>query len=697
MQCNFNELQENINSYLNKCQTLPQEADWLLSDFNSSVWICKFEVSNSTELNWDKPLYNGTLLTSQQNASLLEMLKCWIIIATTKDSLLNTTSENVYKIFLSTIHLINYLLLNGKRLKIATHGLNAVTSSEITHILTTLTTKNLFDGIYDFNRKFKHFLSRLRIQTNFSTIKEIINNTSDIQKIDNKQLSLLEKHPHLFPNIKSVVEARALLMANDLYSNPQTSASYRKSIDKKSVLQNIFPNCVKLPDTKTSQLIQLLKFSPKPFYLQEFPVAPIKTSKNLPYLTIDSYWNFRSAFQALNKLRPHDFKVPPSSAFKQLESFSPDLAPLGRFTTIPSNILFDIIKNSIEFHLQYSEPIVQSIIKLVSHKAPNTKTVWTEDFVQELHPSLLKIGVKRWSLRKYKSRPQKGITNTECQILFFKKLRQNEGLHELLRIYIGCCQTVIGVLMARRVSELRGIKTSQALDNSGKYLIFNNRKSGLGSLNDQEARPIDDLAFQMIQQLQRIYTAAGEPDTPLFSVPSEANINKLVSCNVTYNQTFNLVCDYFEVPLDSKQRRYYIRQHQLRRFFAILFFYGHNGGKLETLQWFLGHSDPKHIYHYISDNTPGAILNGAKASFVAESMQIRKTANKNLEDFIESNFGSKQISVCDSEELEIILEDLLETGKITIEPHFFQTHKGQSYKILVKITETNQEHEVGVQ
>lgn len=154
-----------------------------------------------------------------------------------------------------------------------------------------------------------------------------------------------------------------------------------------------------------------------------------------------------------------------------------------------------------------------------------------------------------------------------------------------------------------------------------------------------------------------------------------------------YNVAMDRFCDYFETPLNKNGERYYVRQHQLRRFFAMLFFWGRSFGGIDTLCWFFGHTDAEHIYHYITEATPGSVLIAVKAQFTTERVQAHDSETQALADLLEEHFGTRQFSVLDTEELEEYIEDLLVEGIVEIEPQFFKTTDGTSYKILIHVRE----------
>ena len=109
----------------------------------------------------------------------------------------------------------------------------------------------------------------------------------------------------------------------------------------------------------------------------------------------------------------------------------------------------------------------------------------------------------------------------------------------------------------------------------------------------------------------------------LFATPSiRGDVGFSQPTSYSYNRNLDFLCDYIQTPINKKGERYYIRQHQLRRFFAMLFFHSASFGGLETLQWMLGHTDIEHLWNYITETLDGTVLRGAKAQFVAQSLVL---------------------------------------------------------------------------
>lgn len=178
----------------------------------------------------------------------------------------------------------------------------------------------------------------------------------------------------------------------------------------------------------------------------------------------------------------------------------------------------------------------------------------------------------------------------------FDLLRSNIYFYDLLKVYYGAVQVFIGAIMARRQSEICSLIVGECIDEDTNSLIFKQSKSTKGMFGTRNSLylPIDPLGIEMIKNLERLHI--NRKGDLLFSIPTIKNMfsfNSTVS-NTTYSENIDFFIDYINPDLiDGK--RYYIRQHQLRRFFAMSFFWGSGFGSLDTLRWFLGHTDVQHL------------------------------------------------------------------------------------------------------
>jgi hypothetical protein len=242
-------------------------------------------------------------------------------------------------------------------------------------------------------------------------------------------------------------------------------------------------------------------------------------------------------------------------------------------------------------------------------------------------------------------------------------------------------------MMARRSGELIDLVAGRCLDISERYLVFANRKSGFGGLRETEARPVPKIVVRFIKLMERLQSemiALGslEATTNLLSPPRKVGSPGLaVLTPGRYGEALDLFCDWAETPLDSDGKRYYVRQHQLRRFFVLLFFWGGGFGGMDCLRWFLGQTDIQHLWHYITESTPGATLRSIAAEHVAYGIRHATDEAETLAAELAEHFNTTDFSVLDEEALVMHLEDLMEEGRLTVEPQFVDG--GTAYRIAV--------------
>jgi hypothetical protein len=379
----------------------------------------------------------------------------------------------------------------------------------------------------------------------------------------------------------------------------------------------------------------------------------------------------------------------PTVNLKSLKSFAAalDTKTSGRFRTPPKSVVFPALRSAIEFTIAHGTALVDTYLAVARAAAAAGLTIAdlsaTGCFESHLTPECRAMGVRRWTIEPDAvARSPVGVRNAE----WYAALRKNVGLFEALRVLFGAVQIVVGLLSARRVGALRRLLASGCLDASRTRLVFENMKSGFGGMRDTIARPIPPIAVRCIDLLIRIHS---EPDVSearggdkLFAAPRmfERGFATTVS-NADYNESLDYFCDWAELSLNREGHRYYIRQHQLRRFFVMLFFWGGGFGGLDTLRWFLGHGSAHHLWHYITEVVQGATIRSVSAEWVTYGLKHATKEAELLAQELKLHFGTDDFSALDEEALCAHLEDLIDEGRLIIEPQFLDNE--DRYRIAV--------------
>lgn len=673
---------------------------WLISNYYALVWVFIFDKHSRIIVDWRVKVAGGHLLTNPIHQNLLDTFKCWVLSQhhpNLNGGCALGAAAASYRAR-DTLQLIDYFLLNAERLEISRYGLKLLTESDIYSLLQNLSSSSRKHySIYQWPVRLTSFLKEKISQENkwfFETaLAEHPWLAEDIPDKSDWELGL---------NETEIIYARAWLWRNDFYkqstADNSTTAVYRRQLKTVELAKIIYRDT--LCGHAQKPQISELKVLPVLRYKTEYQAAPVsnQSDDSIHEKLMPRYYSILNGLRTLEKI---GLPVPTSALSALSDNAFKNSLPAkaaGRFKTLPASVVFKALRISIEFIIEYGDAIVESTLTTLA--SAHSKKAAKEDAYTSV-PALPtevsdRLNVEHWSIIHFHHRHVKFYlnknpeSNTASRHLIHSQIRNHEGLYELLIVLYGAIQICVGVLMARRQGELMDLMAGQAIDNSEENLIFENRKSGSDGYRETELRPIPKIGVRAINLLERlqiglIEIGLIEAQTNLFSFPKMNGKGLVKTCVGTFNRALNFFCDYAELPLDAEGRRYYIRQHQLRRFFAMLFFWGGNFGNLDTLRWFLGHTDVEHIYYYITETTPGEVLRGVKVQFIMEQFQAPQAERTELEALVEKHFGTQNFSVLDTAELEEYIEDLILGEDVIVEPEFFDTENGRSYKIIVKV------------
>lgn len=668
------------------------KADWLLSDFYENQWEYSFGFKKTKLIDWNVELEDGSRLTDQKHNDLLLGLKYFL---TGSVSEIVTTSKikagQAPSIFAATLHIIDALLLNSKHFKLAKFGLGGLGRDNLKTILTEIaSSSNAAEAVYGWSKRLSLHCLELLIKADPAAIQKIITEWPEISEItpsqhDNNTLDI---------PLELIPKVRAALHINGVYRFSTEKGYVPNSATlSKVIYANTLKGC-----TADKPILEILTIPKKDDFKREFPPVPVTTGGS-ELIGQSALADYKKAIYGLGILHEIGLPAPSETDLIHIKNLSIKFQELGRHRTLPAPVVFSAVKDAIEFHLKHGRNVIDGWCRVAIYcrKQGISLSKLTDPVFRKIMSEELKLlGVENLGLsRRSVDTPYTQNTrgeNTE----YFRRLRCNRGLIELVKIYTGCVQLVVGALMGRRVGELRDLHASNCLDTSFQWLIFQNRKSTyrLFGTRQTEARPIEPIAVNMIKNLirmQKILKRLGfiQEMQELFCSPSiHGDVTLSQLSTYTYNQNLDLFCDYFETLNNEQGQRYYIRQHQLRRFFALLFFHSSSFGGLETLQWMLGHVDATHIWNYITETVDGVTLKGAKVQYIAEDIHNGHAENyQNLADLLKAKYQTYDFTVVDAEELEDYLADLMEKGTIEIEPDFFEGPYGQKFRLVVKIKE----------
>lgn len=290
----------------------------------------------------------------------------------------------------------------------------------------------------------------------------------------------------------------------------------------------------------------------------------------------------------------------------------------------------------------------------------------------------------------------------------FEILRTNPTLHQALRIWAGAVVILIGLLKPSRESEVAHLHR-QCLIGEGPYWL----DSELAKRVVREYRastggkPIPTITARAIQQMQRLGSRLvvlfNESDSykrdQLFYLPAFNTFGRgTVPNNSELNFHLDIFCDYVGLPPDELGRRWYIRIHEMRKFFLLFMFWAGRYDVLDAAREIAGHVDVQHLYAYI-EREFGAELPKLEGEYAADRLRqydqtrISYEGEIGLNELYErvlTHFGVEQLELIPERTWNSYVQELRNQDAFHLEPYTIRDQHGYSH-LCVAFKSTNAE------
>jgi hypothetical protein len=658
---------------------------WLYkSKFEENVWFIKSS-KNIKEINFEKVLIDKNKRLSDM-PELLYGFKLWISISTSPkhNNGVVLKSNTILQIINRILCLIDSIILDSSFLCLSERGLSSLNNNYFIDRLLDITKNGVEIGVYNYIEKVKKYLKE-----NISSIS-----LEEVELFEKEYpFHYLEKNSILGLSQIEVRKSRLYLYKNKAY---KVATSNKISVNSE-YFHKLYKNTLVYKNMKFPlfEELNLEQNSVK----REFPSIPTRSNnENLSSISIGHYIQ---SIELLNNVASYlkilgfstqisIIKIEKTNILNHVHNYQP-----GRYTSLPSNVVFDSFRNAFEYLIKNQDHLLQSFLNLLTYYQSNkndnivVKYIKKKYFLSLLTSETIKSGISQWSIIKDEN--------------FFQNLRKHSSLPYAYYLMIASLSVVIGTIMARRQSEIMELDPIDSLlpknlspkDNPDIdfYLKIHNSKSGVGgnlNLKETLSLPIPNSIANFIynQQLFNekiiLNNIVKKEDIKLLTTFNKHSL-LINSINQTsYNHYLDYFCDFFETKtlnLDRIKSRFYIRQHQLRRFFAMLFFWSKSFDGLDSLRRFLGHTKLEHLYHYITESTPGEVLYGVKARYIFENMGLDKDHKmyieniENLEPILKKYFDVSTFDYLTEQEASIytssIIHEDIKKVSTSIEEQFF--------------------------
>ncbi|PSW06084.1 hypothetical protein [Photobacterium lipolyticum] len=264
----------------------------------------------------------------------------------------------------------------------------------------------------------------------------------------------------------------------------------------------------------------------------------------------------------------------------------------------------------------------------------------------------------------------------------FDRLRSQPTLHQALEIYIGAVTVVIALMKPSRDCEVANLPRSCLLRTYGGHYWLD---SDLAKRTRGERRartggkPIPVITARAIQQVRKLNRGLtklfGEDDNhlrnKLFYLPNPTKWGTGKEVNPgSLNSYLDKFCDYVGLPPDEHGRRWYLRIHQMRKWFLLLLFWSGRYDVLDAARWIAGHTDVEHLYAYIEREFPGGKIGQLEAECAIDRLAEYDTTQVTVDGEDEGlaelyqhvlrQFQVKALNMVPEREWQALVEDLFE-------------------------------------
>ncbi len=650
-------------------------AKWLTSGFHENVWQCRFGDSVIT-IDFGITLLDGSLLTHRSNAGLLEAIKRYLFIQTHPTVLgvavLSTVTGLSY--LNRALHVLDHFFLRGSFIQAHSAGYRQLSKNDIHDFTDTVSSSRAIkNNIYEPEERIYEFVRSLKV-------------TAEDMKAARKRLpEIFETESLELPeglSEEQVQVARVWLHKNGFYRSGSKDDVFKLQLTPNKLLTHIIGKHV-LANLKFDNLeLDYLSFGPRERFIRELravAVHPGGEDERAAAEFVQSYMQTLSVMEV--GVTPETCLVSEDalSALEEKEALKNGrLKQKGRFATLPFEVANQSFKHAIEFYLEYGHDLVTYYLSLAERD-------WQENVLLDVPVSLRRLGITKFE----------SIETTAED--FFAELRRGSSLYQMLQVLLGAIVILVNTLMARRASELLGL-TSDSIVKDGEYffLRFDLGKANIGELRKRVLRPLPELgaeALGLLAELSQRLSDLGYESSPTLFQRFKWKRAKFTPYGTAKSDAqwmrlcLDRFCDYFEMDTDEDGARYYIRPHQLRRNFAMLFFWQGSFGGIHVLRYFLGHQKPSLTYRYVTEQMQGKVLRQVKAKVATELIKVDSAATESLAALICERYGVTldALHVLPEADVCAYVEDLLQSNEAEIEPEFIDGPDGEEYKILYKV------------
>jgi hypothetical protein len=677
-----------------------QTPEWLASHWGAQVMVASFGQNSTYRLDFSPDAFAGQFSDATCHRRLVEDIYDFLCVHAHRSARSKRTrSMNSHKDhFVDSLYIVDYILLNGKQLGIFEFGFGAIVGMHLKQLLAARASSNdLLTGLMQWPLRLTNFLKEGAAKISDDDVALHVSEYPALSVLD-----VPKEEWSLSMTVQELVRARCWLWANGYYTQ-RSHIDYKYAPNASRLGKEVYKGTLWVHREEISKKIfEELCVAPIERLIREHPGVAVRSGAADDACSDRIYGRFKATLLKAQLLANVGQGFPLQSIEDVVSFELSDAVRLkaeGRYVSAPPAYVLNAGGKAISFFIQHSRHLLSSYGKVVG--AAKKASLSVKDYVSQngiahlLHPDTTALGVISWSLSEdmNSERLSRGAMSSASFSTseFFKRFRANEGLRELVQVLYGAMQLVVGVLMAARQGELSDLPLD-CLDETREWMTLTSRKTGFDGLRHEDERPIPYIAARMVRRLRAFHavlrrSGVKTPDL-LFALPNTKG--QFSVSHKQYNTALDRFMDYIDAPLTRDGRRYYLRQHQLRRLFALLFYLSPYYGTLEDLRWMLRHIDSRHLEHYISEAFTGEQLTSIRAEALSIILRDKEEMLADLAAFVKRHFQTSCIDLMTDEGFEEYVRYLKKKqvdGSIIATPVMYETPDGTRHKIALAVFE----------
>lgn len=615
---------------------------WLIegTSFESNTWECRFGTDGNyvkMSVDFNVSLEDGSLLTDPGNAQLLRGFKVFLVVQLHPRYNNNQRRQGhtEAEIFKCGLKFVDYILMSSERFKLSQFGLNLMRKTDFTDYLIKKTGYPASTYLYSYPTKLAVLLREVSVGIRQHDIELLAERFPFLDEIPS------EWERELCLNDEELLRARAYIYDNALYKTALGMKQYNSATFTQVLYKNTLAGKTLTPKT-------FHELNEGFAWRTEFPPVPVRNESTVPVSKkmLRRHYGVVLRMGLAQRLVPglnFNLNIPPKLTFSSV--YKRVLKKVeGNFRSLPGEVVYKLIRDSYAYIRNNARKVFWSVVSRAFDNKLRGR------YVKANHRSVCNDNIRdgmTFNGDKY-----------ECWLTPFSErdegyydyFRSDKSLHDSFVTLMGAYLIIIGALTARRQIELLGMMEGNCLKPDKNPNLSENKSVHYeigfmaGKTGDRHAKeflsvPIPRMVAKLLWTLKEVHQDCVRlglisKSTPLLIFLRPDNITFRQMCPATYNACLSTICDFTQTPtvvLESGQvARFYVRQHQLRRFFAMAFFAAAGFKDLDALRAFLGHSDIQHLYTYIVEITPGAMLQSVKTEALAKAVLAKDSSIEHL-------------------------------------------------------------------